>query len=326
MDQSHQFSRVGARKHSISVRSALIALALAFVLGISLTLMFARDGGLGLGDLFSVRSDDSATTTSAPSTDGVALAGQGMESPQPTPSASQSAGAVAEEAREAVQRVEEVVEQQGGLDSRVAAMEQRLTRLDLQSQAAAGNAARAEGLLIAFASRRAIERGAPLGYLADQLRLRFGEARPNAVETVIDAAQEPVTLDRLIARLEGIAPELDDAPESEDVFTRLGRELSSLFVVRREDTPSPLAERRLERARLFLESGRIEAAVQEVRSMPNAPVAEGWIADAERFAAAQRALETLETAAVLDPRGLRDSEGEQVQQLSPALPGREGVN
>ncbi len=324
MDQSYDFPGAETQQRSITLRPALLGLALAFLLGIVITIWLVRDGDLGFGGLFSVRSGDDAAVPMAD--EEIALASADVISPQPTPSASASAQGAARDAREAVQRVEQVVEQQGGLDSRVAAMEQRLTRLDIQSQAAAGNAARAEGLLIAFASRRAIERGAPLGYLADQLRLRFGEARPNAVQTVIDAAQDPVTLDRLVARLDGLAPILNDAPESEGVFTMLGRELSSLFVVRREDTPSPVGERRLERARLFLESGRIEAAVQEVRSLPNAAEAEGWIADAERFAAAQRALETLETAAVLDPRGLRDSEGETVQQLSPALPGRQGVD
>ncbi len=322
MDQSYDFTRAQAPKRSISLRSGLIALALAFVLGIAITLYFARGGDLGIGSVFSVRSDEEAATQPVDDAS-AALASEEVAAPEPTPSATQSADTVVEEA---VERVAQVAEQQGGLDSRVAAMEQRLTRLDIQSQAAAGNAARAEGLLIAFASRRAIERGAPLGYLADQLRLRFGEARPNAVQTVIDAAQDPVTLDRLVARLEGLAPILNDAPADEDVFTMLGREISSLFIVRREDTPSPVGERRLERARLFLESGRIEAAVQEVRSLPNAVEAEQWIADAERFAAAQRALETLETAAVLDPRGLRDSEGETVQQLSPALPGAQGVD
>ena len=324
MDQSYDFPGAQAQRRSIPLRPALVGLALAFLLGIILTAWFVRDGDLGLGGLFSVRSEEGTTEPAAQ--DRAALSAQDVTSPEPTPSSSASAAAVAEDAREAVQRVERVVEQQGGLDSRVAAMEQRLTRLDMQSQAAAGNAARAEGLLIAFASRRAIERGAPLGYLADQLRLRFGEARPNAVQTVIDAAQDPVTLDRLVARLEGLAPVLTEAPADEGVFTRLGRELSSLFVVRHEDTPSPLSERRLERARLFLDSGRIEAAVQEVRGLPNAAEAETWINDAERFAAAQRALETLETAAVLDPRGLRTSEGEPVQQLSPALPGRQGVD
>jgi len=317
MDQSYDFTSAEAPQRTIPLRPALIALAAAFVLGIAITLYFARGGDLGLGGVFSVRSDEEAATQPVDEATAT-LAAEEVAAPEPTPSAS----AVVEEA---VERVAQVAQQQGGLDARVAAMEQRLTRLDIQSQAAAGNAARAEGLLIAFASRRAIERGAPLGYLADQLRLRFGEARPNAVQTVIDAAQDPVTLDRLVARLDGLAPILNDAPADEDVFTMLGRELSSLFVVRREDTPSPVGERRLERARLFLESGRIEAAVQEVRSLPNAIEAEQWIADAERFAAAQRALETLETAAVLDPRGLRDSEGETVQQLSPALPGGQGV-
>lgn len=317
MDQSYEFPGAEAQRRSVPLRPALIGLAVAFLLGILITLYFARDGELGL---FEFRSEGDAVEAGAE--EGAALASQEVAQPQPTPSVTASAEAVAEEAREAV---EQVVVQQGGLDSRVAAMEQRLTRLDIQSQAAAGNAARAEGLLIAFAARRAIERGAPLGYLADQLRLRFGEARPNAVQTVIEAAQDPVTLERLMARLDGLAPVLSDAPADEDVFAMLGRELSGLFTVRREDTPSPVAERRMERARLFLQNGRIEAAVQEVRSLPNAIEAEQWIADAERFAAAQRALETLETAAVLDPRGLRDAEGETVQQLSPALPGREGI-
>jgi hypothetical protein len=312
MDQSYEFRDQAGTRRGLPFRSTLVGIALAFLLGCSVTLYLASDGDLGLGDLFTVRSADGGEQAATPA----ALASEAGEDPAPEPSASASAAAA--EAMQAVERAEQVVTQAGGLDARVAAMEQRLTRLDIQSQSAAGNAARAEGLLIAFAARRAIERGVPLGYLADQLRLRFGEARPNAVQTVIDAAQNPVTLDRLVARLDGLSPQLDDAPDGEGLFTRLGREISSLFVVRREDTPSPVAERRLERARLFLESGRVEAAVAEVRGMPNAVAAAEWIADAERFAAAQHALETLETAAVLDPRELRDADGDRVEQRSPA--------
>lgn len=309
------YATSGKPPRTLPLRGVLIGFAVAFVLGISATLYFARDGDFGFGSILSVRGgeDEAAVPVDEP----VTLATQSQAEPEPSPSASASDSAT-EEARQAVERAEQVVEQAGGLDSRVAAMEQRLTRLDIQAQSAAGNAARAEGLLIAFAARRAIERGAPLGYLADQLRLRFGEARPNAVQTVIDAAQDPVTLDRLIARLDGLAPTLTDSPAGEGMFAWMGRKISELFVVRREDTPSPVAERRLERARLFLESGRIEAAVSEVRNLPNAREAEDWLADAERFAAAQRALEMLETAAVLDPRELRDGGGEQVVQRSPA--------
>jgi len=230
----------------------------------------------------------------------------------PTPAAS------ATDAREAAARVEEVVEQQGGLDSRVAAMEQRLARIDLQLEAATGNAARAEGLLIAFAVRRAVERGTPLGYLGDQLRLRFADARPNAVQTIVDVSRDPVTLDQLIARLDGLAPQLVDDEPRGDVAGWFGRELSELFVVRREDQPSPQPARRVDRARLFLETGRPEAAVAEVRNLPNAREAAGWIEDAERYARAQRALELIETTAILETRGLRDGAGNLVQQPSPA--------
>lgn len=221
------------------------------------------------------------------------------------------------EMRQAAERVEQVAEQQGGIDQRVAALEQRIARLDLQSQAAAGNAARAEALLVVFAVRRSIDRGVPLGYLGDQLRLRFGDAQPNAVRTVIDASREPVTLDRLIARLNGLAPTLVEAPAEEGALGWLSRELSELFVVRREGSPSPEPRRRLERARLFLESGRTEAAVSEVRNLPNAAGAADWIADAERYAEAQQALELLETTALLEPRTLRDGAGQSVEQPSP---------
>ena len=239
--------------------------------------------------------------------------------PLPTPSASASQMA---QAKQAAKAVEKVAEQQGGLDQRLAAAEQRLARLDLQSQAAAGNAARAEGLLIAFATRRALERGAELGYLADQLRLRFGDSQPNAVQTVINTSRDPVTLDQLIARLEGLGPQLSQTPSDEGALQKIRRELGSLFIVRRESAPSPLPTRRLDRARLFLESGRVEAAVAEVQNLPNAAEAGAWIKDAERYAAAQRALDLIETAAVLEPRRLRDGSGDAIEQMSPAGIGR----
>ena len=205
----------------------------------------------------------------------------------------------------------------------MAAAEQRLARLDLQAQAAVGNAARAEGLLIAFATRRYIERGEELGYLADQLRLRFGDSWPNAVRTVISFSRDPITLDSLLARLDGLAPELQKS-EGINSWADFRRELSALFVVRRESTPSPQPARRLERARQFLESGRIDSAIGEIKNMPGAATAEDWIADAERYAAAMSALETIEMAAVLDPGRLRDGTGTPVEQRSPVeAPGGE---
>ena len=74
-----------------------------------------------------------------------------------------------------------------------------------------------------------------------------------------------------------------------------------------EESHEDDAERRLDRARLFLESGRTDSAIAEVRNLPGAESAEGWLRDAERYAAAQRALDLIETAAVLEPRRLRDT-------------------
>jgi hypothetical protein len=279
------------------LRTALIIALTAFVLGVIGTGYLAYRAGFDFGGAIARQE------TSAPL--------PVLTVPSPSPSADQAVA-------QAAQAVERVAEQQGGIDQRVAAMEQRLARLDLQSQAAAGNAARAEGLLIAFATRRALERGAPLGYLADQLTLRFGDAQPNAVRTVITVANNPITLDQLLARLEGLAPRLASSPQAEDALPFLRRQLSELFVVRRETVASPQPERRLERARLFLESGRIDAAVAEVRNLPNAAEAGAWIADAERYAQARVALDRIETTAILEPRTLRDGAGNRVAQPSPA--------
>lgn len=283
-----------------SMRPVLIAVAAAFALGASLA-------GYGVYRLVGESHGSSAGTAARVAALPSATASSPAEAPSPAPSASEAA-------RQAVERVQE---QQGGLDQRIAAAEQRIARLDLQAQAAAGNTARAEGLLIAFSARRALDRGQDLGFLADQLRLRFGDAMPNAVQTIIAFGRAPVTLDQLIARLDGLGPELAQSPRAFS-WSRLRQELSQLFVVRRESTPSPEPRRRLERARLFLQSGRVEAAVAEVRNLPGATRAAAWTRDAHRYAAAHNALDLIETAAVLEPRKLRDGAGNRVEQASPA--------
>ncbi len=286
--------------------SAILGVALsAFLLGALLVWYMAG------GNLFSQETDQPQRLSDADSAD---LVAGDVSTPKADPTPAEEQIEAAEEATEAVERV---AEQQGGLDQRLAAAEQRLAKLDLQAQAAAGNAARAEGLLIAFATRRSMERGAELGYLADQLRLRFSDALPNAVNTVIETSRDPITLDQLIARLEGLAPSLADSTE-EPSLARFQRELSSLFTVRRESTPSPQPERRMERARLFLESGRVGKAIEEVQGLPGADNAAAWIKDAERYAAVQKALDLIETSAVLEPRRLRDRSGQPIEQPSPA--------
>jgi len=285
------------------------ALLAAFLLGAAAVSLLMWSGLLP-------ETGRNTATPAAPVSSAPALAAPSA-SPAPSPSASEAAAA-----KDAQKAVAKVAQQQGGLEARVVAMEQRLTALDLQAQAASGNAARAEGLLIAFAARRAIERGAPLGYLSDQLKVRFGDANPNAVKAILDEASNPVTVDQLKATLDGLAPKLVDETEKGISWAWFKREVSELFIIRNDETPSPAPENRLARARQRLDAGQVETAIAEVRKLPGADAAKQWIADAERYAAAERALDLLETTAVSEPRELRDASGKKVQQLSPAGAGK----
>ena len=207
---------------------------------------------------------------------------------------------------------------------RVADLEDRLSRINVQAQAASGNAARAEGLLIAFAARRALDRGSPLGYIESQLRLRFGDAQPKAVTTIINASREPVTLEELASGLDDIGPTLTSGSSGEGFWTDVRRELSELFVIRRDGTPSPAPQQRLLRAERYVENGNVDAAITEIDRLPgdieSNETASAWMEQARRYNEARRALDVIETAAILEPQQLRTAEGLRVEQQSPLAP------
>lgn len=272
----------------ISLRAVMGTSLLAFIGGAALIGWLVYDGTLEVGPDFARRAAPAPVVQTAP-----------------------AAPAVVAGAASAV----------GGMDQRIAALEQRLARIDLQAAASEGNTARAEALLVALAARRAIERGAPLGYLETQLKLRFGDAQANSVGLLIDHAKRPVTIDRLNSELEALAPTLLGTPRSEGSWQRVTRELSSLFVIRRGDAPSAQPDARLDRARLMLRSGQVDAALTEVERLPGASAASDWLASARRYAAAERALDLIETAALLEPERLKDSSGTAVRQPGPGAPG-----
>ncbi len=197
---------------------------------------------------------------------------------------------------------------EAGLATRIATLEQRLDQIDLRAEAASGNAARAEALLVAFAVRRVVERGAPLGYLADQLKLRFGDAQPNAVATIITNSKDLVPLDQLSARLEAMGPQLTDAGQP-GLWARVTRELAEVFVIRRDRPVQSNNLGQIDAARMALSEGRIDDALNAVRRLPPSNDIANWSVAARRYRDVERALDLIDTTALLEPRQSRDVTG-----------------
>lgn len=187
------------------------------------------------------------------------------------------------------------------LGQRVGEIESRIDRVSERASAAGDNAARAEGLLIAFAARRAIDRGLSLGYIEGQLRERFGATQPQAVATIIAASRDPVTVEELQLGLDDLAPSLTTATGDQGWWASLQGELSSLVVVRKIGQPSPVPAERLRHAQRLLEGGQVEKALVEVARLPGRDRARNWMAAARSYIITQRALDVIETASILTP-------------------------
>ena len=187
---------------------------------------------------------------------------------------------------------------EAALAGQLTALETRTATVRTDAVGAAGQATRAEGLLVAFAARRALDRGLGLGYIEEQLRARFGAAQPAAVATIIQAARQPLTLEALRQGLDAVAPNIGTV--SDDSWWRaLRREIGTLVVLRKAGTPSPLPADRLSRAKRLLDGGQVEAARAEVARLPGAGDAANWTAAAGRYIAARDALDRVESAAIL---------------------------
>ena len=154
-------------------------------------------------------------------------------------------------------------------------------------------------MLVAFAARRAIDRGVALGYLEPLLVQRFGGQHQAAVATVITASRNPVKLDSLVAEYEALAPALRGGGPDEGWWDAFRRELGTIVSVHRADSPSPQPQARYDRALAKLEGGEVDAALAETMRLPGAANAGSWIARARRYIAAHRALDEIESGALL---------------------------
>lgn len=184
-------------------------------------------------------------------------------------------------------------------DARIEDLESRLRRVEAASERAEGSAGRADNLVVAFAARRAIDRGVALGYLERFLVERFGSRHPQAVAAIVTGARRPVRLNDLIARYDLLGPELRTGDANDDWWTGFKRELGSLVQVRNAKNPSLAPNARYDRAARLLQSGDVDQALAETMRMPGARNAQDWVDEARRYVAIHRALDEIESAALM---------------------------
>lgn len=185
----------------------------------------------------------------------------------------------------------------------IADLQQRLARVESATQQAQGSAGRADALVIAFAARRAIDRGVALGYLEPLLTNRFAPQHQQAVATVITSARQPVRLNDLITEYSALGPQLRSGGPEDSWWTDVKRQIGSLIEVHRADRPSTSPDARYTRALQELSGGDVDTALAETMRMPGAGAASAWVGRARRYVAAHRALDELESAALMGGTG-----------------------
>lgn len=190
-------------------------------------------------------------------------------------------------------------EQQPPSDERVGALEQRLSQVENATERAEGSAGRADALVVAFAARRAIDRGIALGYLENLLGSRFGPQHQAAVATIITASRQPVRLNDLIDEYEDLGPDLRRGGPQDSWWTNFKRQMGSLVEVHRADKPPANLNARYARALQRLQTGDVDQALAETMRLPGAAAAGAWTAKARRYIAAHRALDEIESAALM---------------------------
>jgi len=184
-------------------------------------------------------------------------------------------------------------------NSRLVALESRLSQVENATERAEGSAGRADALVVAFAARRAIDRGVALGYLENLLVERFGAQHRAAVATIITASHQPVRLNDLVDQYQTLAADLRRGGSEDSWWANFTRDLGSVVEIHRSSRPPVNAEARYNRALQRLSAGDVDRALAETMRLPGASRAGDWTAKARRYVIAHRALDEIESAALL---------------------------
>jgi hypothetical protein len=184
-------------------------------------------------------------------------------------------------------------------DPRINDLEARVARVENATARAEGSAGRADALVIAFAARRAIDRGVALGFLENLLVARFGQQHQQAVATIITGSHQPVRLDDLTAEYDTLGPDLRRGGPQDSWWTNFKRELGSMVELHSAAHPAANADARYVRAQQRLASGDVDQALAETMRLPGASRAGDWVNKARRYILVHRALDEIESAALM---------------------------
>jgi len=187
--------------------------------------------------------------------------------------------------------------------AKILTLEQRVARIEAATQRTESFAGRADALVVAFAARRAVDRGVALGYLEPLLLDRFRAQHQAAVATIITASHQPVRLNDLTSEYEAIGDDLRRGGPEESWWAGFKRELGSVVEVHKSDRPAMNADARYNRALARLNTGDVDQALAETMRLPGASRADDWTNKARRYVAAHRALDEIESAALLGGQG-----------------------
>ncbi len=273
----------------IKFRTIILFLLIAFIGG-----TVAAGWAITKYDLFQTNSENEAIVV-----DRDAIANEQAASNEQAV-ASEAANSQSVVSRENIENQNDTINDQL-INERVDSLDDRLSRINVQAQQASGNADRTESMLIAFSARRAIDSGSALGYVENELRLKFGNSNPDDVRAIIDASNNPVRLATLQNQLD-IASEILLSPSSDaSTWDIIQKEIGELFVIRKAGSQPPQPERRLARIKTALANRDVKTAILEMEQMPGAENARDWIALARRYIRVQQALDAVEKTAISIP-------------------------
>jgi hypothetical protein len=109
-----------------------------------------------------------------------------------------------------------------------------------------------------------------------------------------------VRLQDLVSEYEGLGNELRSGGPRDSWWTNFRRELGTLVEIHRADRPAVNPEARYNRALQRLSSGDVDQALAETMRLPGAASASDWVQKARRYVSAHRALDEIESAALLN--------------------------